>query len=108
MNYAEMNVASLKSECKGRKIVGYSKLRKAELVDLLVAHDKANTPEPTEAAPIAQPVVVKGRAVGATTAAVEAVKVARVSFKQYPNTTARNVAKRRRRKLRAQGFQAGF
>ena len=38
--YAKLTVEKLKQICKDRKIVGYSKQRKAELVQLLLMHDE--------------------------------------------------------------------
>ena len=38
--YAKLTVEKLKQICKDRKIVGYSKERKAELVQLLLRHDE--------------------------------------------------------------------
>lgn len=110
--YDGMNVAELKSACKDAGITGYSKMRKAELLDALVAHEAAQTPEePTPEPEPAKPVEVKGRSVGATTMAAEvpsgAVAPKREPFRKYPSKPARNKAKARRRALRAAGFQAG-
>lgn len=106
--YDGMNVAELKSACKDAGITGYSKMRKAELLDALVAHEAAQTPEePTPEPEPAKP--VKG--LGATTMAAEvpsgAVAPKREPFRKYPSKPARNKAKARRRALRAAGFQAG-
>ena len=38
--YTKLKVEKLKQICKDRKIVGYSKERKAELVQLLLKHDE--------------------------------------------------------------------
>lgn len=106
--YDSMNVAELKSACKDAGITGYSKMRKADLLAALVAHEGAQTPEePTPEPEPAKPVEVKGRSVGATTMAVEASKVERKRFTKYPTKQARNRAKARRRAIRAAGFQAG-
>ena len=103
------NVSALKAICKERGIKGYSKLRKPELISALETWDRENAPK-TEAAPIVEPVQVKGRTVGATTIAAAAAMAepVRVRFKQYPNTTARNAAKRKRRAIRANGGVAGW
>ena len=107
--YEGKNVPALKALCKERGIKGYSSLRKPGLLEVLGAWDRENAPKPKpEAAPIVEPIVVKGRTVGATTMAAEAAKSVRISFKQYPNTTARNAAKRKRRAIRANGGVAGW
>ena len=105
--YDSMNVAELKSACKDAGITGYSKMRKADLLAALVAHEAAQVPEeePIPEPEPAKPVQVKGRSVGATTMAVEASK--REPFRKYPTKRDRNRAKARRRSLRAAGFQAG-
>lgn len=106
--YDSMNVAALRAECKAHGLTGYSKMRKADLLGALAAHEAAQTPEePTPEPEPAKPVEVKGRSVGATTMAVEASKVERKRFTKYPTKQARNRAKARRRALRAAGFQAG-
>ena len=104
--YEGKNVTVLKAICKERGIKGYSKLRKEGLLAALETWDKEHAPKP-EVAPI--PVVqVKGRSVGATTMAVEAAKTVKVRFTKYPNTTARNAAKRKRRAIRVSGGVAGW
>lgn len=84
--YEKMNVATLKATCKERGIKGYSRLVKAGLLEALEKWDRENAPKP-EAAPI-----------------VESAPGMR--FTKYPNTTARNRAKRRRRAIRASGGMA--
>jgi hypothetical protein len=110
--YEGKNVPALKAIAKERGIKGYSKLRKPELLQALQTWDRENTPKAEaapEAAPIVEPIRVKGRSVGATTmAAAKAADSARIRFTTYPNTTARNAAKRKRRAIRANGGVAGW
>ncbi len=113
--YEGKNVPALKAICKERGITGYSKLTKPKLLAALVTWDREQAAESNAAfaaleTPEAAPIVVKGRSVGATTMAAAAAMAepVRVRFKQYPNTTARNAAKRRRRAIRASGGVAGW
>lgn len=126
--YDSMTVAELRAECRRHAgvqgMVGYSKMRKAELIEALeqeqirlagpgAPNREFYTPEeePIPEPEPAKPVEVKGRSVGATTMAAEvpsgAVASKREPFKRYPNKQARNRAKARRRAIRAAGFQAG-
>lgn len=42
MDYSKMTVKELKKMCKERKIKGYSKLKKKELVNILVSENPAH------------------------------------------------------------------
>ncbi|MHC4213915.1 MAG: SAP domain-containing protein [Planctomycetota bacterium] len=40
MNYSKMSVAELRAECRARRLIGYSKMRRSKLVACLRGHDR--------------------------------------------------------------------
>lgn len=102
--YEEMTVAQLREACKDRGISGFSKLKKAELVDLLTSHDREVGDEIRMNAEIDGQIEVSDRMPEVLGERLNKLAVMRAEDARAK----RNRAKARRRKLRAQGWPAGF
>ena len=128
MDYNSMTVPKLRAECKTQMLVGYSKMRRAQLIAALEAEQIRLG---GKGAPNREPEVkVKGRSLGATTMGVETprynlnveVPFVPITDQQVDDTIgwlgdepkrtaarkARNKAKARRRRVRSAGCPAGF
>lgn len=108
--YDGMNVAALKAECKARGITGYSKLRRADLVERLETRDSTEAlalsdAEVDEVVEFLQP---ESKPEPPEITDQEWIERHNQAAERDRKRKARNKAKARRRALRARGFQAGY